>query len=201
MTTFELTAIHGGLTQTSKMPCPGFAIPAHACPTGSKLASVEGTICASCYGERYRFAWRNIQAGMQRRLELLQYWIDNDPRTWVEAMTESINPHRYFRWHVVGDVQNETHLEMITDIANALPKTDFWLPTAEVWVAQADMPDNITVRLSATKIDGPPSRVAAYTSTVSTTGHTCPAPQQNNECGTCRACWSRDVKNVAYAYH
>jgi len=30
---------------------------------------------------------------------------------------------------------------------------------------------------------------------------TCPAPQQDNECKDCRACWDKKVKNVAYLAH
>ena len=39
------------------------------------------------------------------------------------------------------------------------------------------------------------------TSTVVTAGRTCPAPDQNNECKDCRACWNKDVKNIAYGKH
>ena len=30
---------------------------------------------------------------------------------------------------------------------------------------------------------------------------TCPAPKQGNECKSCRACWDKKVKNVAYLAH
>ena len=33
------------------------------------------------------------------------------------------------------------------------------------------------------------------TSTVSTTSRTCPAPDQDNACGDCRACWDPAIKN------
>jgi hypothetical protein len=34
-----------------------------------------------------------------------------------------------------------------------------------------------------------------------TAGETCPSPAQNNQCGTCRACWDPNVANVAYRKH
>jgi epoxyqueuosine reductase QueG len=42
-----------------------------------------------------------------------------------------------------------------------------------------------------------------YTSTVVTDPKkaTCPAPKQDNECKSCRACWDKKVKNVAYLAH
>ena len=200
MTQFELKAIHGGLSQTSKMPCPSFSLPAEACKTGSKLAKQPGTTCHGCYAMRgnYRFH-RDRRA---KRLELLEYWMENDPALWVQAMTESIGNYTYFRWHDSGDVQSDTHLQMIDEVARALPNTKFWLPTSEVWVSKRQgLSQNLTARLSATKIDGPPSSSAEHTSTVVTSGYTCPAPSQHNQCGTCRACWDKSVKNVAYKKH
>jgi hypothetical protein len=31
--------------------------------------------------------------------------------------------------------------------------------------------------------------------------YVCPAPKQNNECGSCRACWDKSVKEVVYKAH
>ena len=41
------------------------------------------------------------------------------------------------------------------------------------------------------------------TSTVVTdkTKANCPAPQQGNECKSCRACWDKSIKNIAYLAH
>ena len=39
-------------TGNTKMPGTTFAIDAFACITGSKLAKIEGTPCASCYARR-----------------------------------------------------------------------------------------------------------------------------------------------------
>ena len=32
-------------------------------------------------------------------------------------------------------------------------------------------------------------------------GRECPAYKQDGECGSCRACWSREVKQVSYKEH
>ncbi len=38
-------ALVGGLSHTTKMPCPSYGLPTHACIRGQKLAKVSGTIC------------------------------------------------------------------------------------------------------------------------------------------------------------
>jgi len=40
-----------------------------------------------------------------------------------------------------------------------------------------------------------------HTSTVVTSGRTCPAPDQGGQCGDCRQCWSDSVSNIAYGKH
>jgi len=53
--------------------------------------------------------------------------------------------------------------------------------------------------------DSPPPKFWKWTSGVhkdkKAIGRECPAPKQNGECGSCRACWSREVKQVSYKEH
>ena len=209
MTELEAKLITGGLSHTSKMPCPSFSLPASACVTGAKLATQDGTLCKSCYAKKGNYTrFRKVAETLQTRLDLLEHWMEESPRTWVEAMTTLIQNYRYFRWHDSGDVQSRPHWEAIKAVARALPDTRFWLPTHEVWVAKNDIkgrPGNLLVRLSATKVDGPAARSVAHTSTVyrdrPPRGEVCPAPQQGNQCGNCRKCWDRGVLDVSYALH
>lgn len=210
MTKLMAEMITGGLTHTSKMPCPSFSLPASACKTGAKLAVQPGTVCSKCYAMRGNYArFTHVKSKLAQRLELLEHWLEEGPAAWIIAMTELIEPYAYFRWHDSGDVQGKKHLAALVEIARALPLTKFWLPTHEVWVARAAKgemwPENLVVRLSASKVDGPASRVADLTSTVyrdtAPNGDVCPAPQQGNQCGSCRKCWDPEVKNIAYAFH
>ena len=52
-------------------------------------------------------------------------------------------------------------------------------------------------------IDQPAIASWPHTSTVSTKpeDRTCPAPDQNNECGSCRQCWDPNIKNICYGKH
>jgi len=63
------------------------------------------------------------------------------------------------------------------------------------------IPKNLMIRVSATKVNGPAPSWWPWTSTVSTTTKTCPAPDQGGKCKSCRACWDRNVSNVVYAKH
>jgi hypothetical protein len=53
-------------------------------------------------------------------------------------------------------------------------------------------------------IDGKPPNFE-YTSTVhhkqKPIGHDCPSRFQDNKCLACRACWSKEIKNVSYHKH
>lgn len=190
------------------MPCNSWSIPAKNCHTGSKLAKVEGSVCADCYAMSGFYRMSNVKSCLEKRLQSL-----SDPR-WAEAMTLAISGSEgsgYFRWFDSGDLQSLNHLKQIAQIANALPQIKFWLPTKEYRIVQdflkeSKLPQNLTIRLSAYMIDGPAptglaNRLGLVTSTVSKTSWTCPAGNQGNKCLSCRSCWDKTVSNVAYKYH
>ena len=96
-------------------------------------------------------------------------------------------------------------------VCQATPTIKHWLPTREVKVISdylkiyKEFPDNLMVRVSAPMVDGPPLKSFDYTSTVhhkkNAIGHDCPSRFQDNKCMDCRACWSKEVKNVSYHKH
>jgi hypothetical protein len=141
-----------------------------------------------------------VQAAQYRRLASIKH-----PQ-WVKAMAALINSKKskYFRWHDSGDVQDLKHLAKIFKVAKLTPETSHWLPTREAWVKPylSRAPKNLTVRFSMPMVDQEAAASWPNTSTVvSGPGRTCPAPDQNNECKDCRACWDPSVKNVAYGKH
>ena len=197
----EANKITGGLSAPGKMPEGSYNLPASACQTGQKLAKVPGTPCFKCYADnrgRYRFS--NVKDAMNRRLESLQ-----DPQ-WVEAMATLIKGKKHFRWHDSGDLQSVQHLIKIFEVCNLTPETMHWLPTQERRYLPINWrhPKNLVIRLSNAKNDTVPGQAWSHWSTVVTkprAGHICPAPKQGNTCGSCRACWSKDVKEVQYKLH
>ena len=194
----EAKKITGGLSAPSKMPGPAFNLPAQACITGSKLVTVPGSVCHGCYALKGRYRFPNVKEALQRRLAALM-----DPR-WVDAMVVLIDKEPFFRWHDSGDLQSVQHLKNIFEVCNRTPGTQHWLPTREVKFLPLNfdaIPKNLIIRLSGHKIDKDAASFWPWTSTVVTAGRTCPAPDQNNECKDCRACWSRDTANIAYGKH
>jgi len=193
----EAREITGGLSAPGKMPEGSYNIPASACQTGQILAKVKDTPCEGCYALKGRYRFPNVKAALQRRLASLM-----DSR-WVEAMTVLVKNKKYFRWHDSGDIQSVDHLKKIFEVCNNTPATMHWLPTQErKYLPLGSYPANLTIRLSNAKNNSKPGQAWTHWSTVVDKGfHSCPASSQGNKCGTCRACWSRDVKHVTYPKH
>ena len=194
----EAREITGGLSAPGKMPEGSYNLPAGACQTGQKLAKIPGTPCFKCYADnRGRYRFPNVKAALGRRLASLM-----DSR-WVEAMTVLVKNKKHFRWHDSGDIQSVDHLKKIFEVCNNTPATMHWLPTQErKYLPLGSYPANLTIRLSNAKNNTAPGQAWTHWSTVVDKGfHSCPAQSQGNVCGTCRACWSRDVKHVTYPKH
>ena len=224
MNTKEASDIVGGLTTTSKMPCPSISIPSSACITGKILVDVEGSACEGCYTLEGFYNMPDGIRARDRRLSKLY-----DPR-WIEAMITLIKSRRaykkgkdWFRWHDSGDVQGIIHLSNIMEVARLTPNCDHWIPTRENAFLKAYVesgkvvPENMYVRVSATMIDGMPptefvnelnkyDNVKGFigTSTVhknkEAIGFSCIAYTQGGECGKCRHCWSTEL-NISYPKH
>ncbi len=216
----QAQSIAGTLGYPSKMPGTAYGISATLCHVGAKLAKVPGSTCHECYALRghyqsdavkqahaARFAgldnpqWANAVVFMLRRA----HGLDGG------TVSANIKVAGWHRWHDSGDIQSTSHLAAICQVARRTPELRHWLPTREAGILAAYIkggaviPSNLLIRVSATMVDGSPSKAFAHTSTVhkasDAIGHVCPAPAQGNECGACRACWSRDVANVSYHVH
>ena len=199
MNTKEAWQLVGGLSKPSKMPGWSIGIPAKECNTGSKLVNVKGSVCEGCYALKGCYVFKVVQAAQYKRLEAIQH------PDWVQAMATLINSKKpdVFRWHDSGDVQNVQHLEKIFEVCKLTPAKRHWMPTREAWIKDhmVNAPANLVVRFSSPMIDQGPVKSWANTSTVSTKSRSCPAPDNNNECGSCRACWDPLVKNIEYGKH
>jgi len=199
MNTKEAWALVGGLSKPSKMPGWSIGIPAKECKTGGKLVNVKGSVCEGCYALKGCYVFAVVQKAQYKRLEAIQH------PDWVEAMATLINSKKpdVFRWHDSGDVQNLQHLEKIFKVCELTPEKRHWMPTREAWIKDHmhKAPANLVVRFSSPMVDQGPVKSWPNTSTVSTKSRTCPAPDNNNECGDCRACWDPLVKNIEYGKH
>ena len=188
------------LSKPDKMPGFAYGLPAPACKTGAKLVKVPGSVCSGCYALKGNYTrFPVIMQTQYKRLKALKHPL------WVKAMAIKINSKKvkFFRWHDSGDVQNLDHLQKIYEVCRLSPDVKHWMPTREAWVKDhlASCPDNLIIRLSAPMIDQAAPESWPHTSTVVTSGRTCPAPDQGSQCKDCRACWDKDVKNIAYGEH
>jgi hypothetical protein len=201
----------GTLSNPSKMPSYAWGIPIEYCKTGMKLAKIEGTICNKCYAGKGCYVFPVVKAMYQKRLDAIEM------NEWVDYMSELIN-HRYknldksrlfHRWFDSGDIQSYSHLMKIFEVCENTPHIKHWLATKEYQLIDSlkeeDVPKNLCLRVSASKVDGAIPKFWKWTSGVHKDkrhkGKECRAYLNNNECGSCRACWDRKVKQVSYKEH
>jgi hypothetical protein len=181
------------------MPGWSIGLPAKECKTGAKLQKVPGSVCYDCYAMKGCYVFKVVQNAQYRRLAAIK-----DPR-WVEAMAQIINSKKpdVFRWHDSGDVQDLDHLNKIYEVCNLTPRKRHWMPTREAWVKDHvnRAPDNLIIRFSMPMIDQEPTGSWPNTSTVVTSGASCPSAKQGNQCLDCRKCWDPEIKNISYGQH
>lgn len=200
MLTKDAKKITQSLTRTSKMPGLSYSLPAWACQTGSKLRKIKDTPCFFCYALKGNYIrYPKIKEVQYKRLDSI-----TNP-LWVEAMAVQIKNQKYFRWHDAGDIQSVEHLRKIFAVAILTPNTKHWLPTQErkylLEVDPNEVPDNLIIRLSGSKINGSIPNAWEHTSSVVTENAKCPSANQDGKCMDCRMCWSKDVKNISYGKH
>ncbi len=215
--------IAGSMGFPSKMPGTSYGIPAEMCRVGSKLAQILGTTCHGCYALKGNYVYHDVKRAQYIRLAGTRH------RRWAESMAFMLNAMHGFakrpkglkskkvkskgwhRWHDAGDIQSVAHLAAICRVCELTPRIRHWLPTREIAIVAAYaksggvVPGNLMIRVSATKVDGQATTAWQWTSGVHADkaphGMPCNAPNTNNECGNCRACWSFDVEHVSYHKH
>jgi hypothetical protein len=197
----------GTLATPSKMPGKAIGTTATHCITGSKLRLIPGSVCFDCYALKNLYTQPVVVNALENRWEKVMASQD-DKWPWINGMVKLIWNQEWFRWDDSGDLQGVFHLANICEVAKRTPHVNHWLPSREYRMINdyeangGIIPSNLVIRDSAHMVDAPPPVTNRPTSTVVTDGsQTCPARSQNNECGTCRACWDPNVKNVSYPKH
>ena len=201
----------GTLSNPSKMPSYAWGISAKDCKTGSKLAEVKGTICNKCYANKGCYVFKVVQDAHKFRLEAIlePQWVDYMAELITQKYKNLDKSRLYHRWFDSGDIQSFAHLMKIFEVCELTPHINHWLATREYQLIsqldEKDVPKNLCLRVSAIKVDSPPPKFWKWTSGVHkdkpAIGRECPAYKQDGECGSCRACWSRKVKQVSYKEH
>jgi hypothetical protein len=195
------------LSETSKLGCKSWSLQAlETCPGSVAPDGNLVEVCQGCYatGGNYRFP------NVKRVREVnKQEWQEE---TWVLDMTKALQDSRFFRWFDSGDMYALELAEKIYQVCQATPWCQHWIPTRmykfakfrEVLDRLNALP-NAVVRFSGDNIGEAP-KFGQFVSMVVAPealhdAHMCPAYAQGGKCLDCRACWSKDVHNVAYLAH
>lgn len=215
----------GGLSRTSKMPCPSFGLHVSSCTTGQKLRKISHSVCSKCYAHKGRYLFKNVtNAGKERIKNITKAIATENQQIWVDAMVFLIKSKAaksgYFRWHDTGDIFSVEYLKMILDVVKATPEIKHFLPTKELSLVRTakvlGIPDNLNIRVSALLLNKLYKNIepsAGITSSavfkcetaereteLAKLGHVCPGVR-SHQCGECRACWDRNVGTVIYPQH
>ena len=201
----------GTLSNPSKMPAYAWGISAKQCKVGSKLAKIKGTICNKCYALKGHYTFPVVVDAHKMRLDAVELpeWVDYMAELLTLKYKNLAKSRRYHRWFDSGDIQSYAHLMKIFEVCELTPQINYWLATREYGIInqikEEDVPKNLCLRVSAIKVDSPPPKFWKWTSGVHkdkpAVGRECPAYKQDGECGSCRSCWSRSVKQVSYKEH
>ena len=201
----------GNLSNPSKMPAYAWGISASKCITGTKLAKIKGTICNKCYANKNCYVFQVVKNAHKFRIKAITRpeWVDYMSELITQKYKRLDKARLFHRWFDSGDLQSFDHLMKIFEVCKLTPHIKHWLATREVQfinqIKEKDVPKNLCLRVSATKVDSPPSKFWKWTSGVHkdkpAIGRECPAYKQGGECKDCRACWSREVKQESYKEH
>ena len=197
------------LSETSKLGCKSWSLQAlETCPgsIGEHGELVE--VCQGCYATAGNYRFPNVKR--VRDINKAEWQADS----WVFDMTNALQDSRFFRWFDSGDMYALDLAEKIYQVCLATPWCKHWIPTRmykfakfrEVLDKLNALP-NVVVRFSGDSIGQAPkfgefvSMVVAPDELLAANAHVCPAYTQGGKCLTCRACWDKNVQNVAYPAH
>ena len=201
----------GRLSNPSKMPAYAWGISAKRCITGSKFVNRKNTVCSNCYALKHCYVFPNTIAMQELRYSGLGLpeWVDYMAELITQKYKRLDKSRLFHRWFDSGDLQSFDHLMKIFEVCKLTPHIKHWVATREYKIVdqikEQDVPKNLCLRVSATKIDSPPPKFWKWTSSVHkdkpAIGYECPSYKQDGECSNCRACWSHEVKQVSYKEH
>jgi len=197
---------------TGKMPCPSWSLPAWlTCPGAAKEDGRPVEACSRCYALTGHYQRGNVQALRNHNL------VDHKLPDWVDAMVPAIRDNTFFRWFDSGDVYTVDLALKIEQVCIRTPRTKHWIPTRARKDASilphllriGAMP-NVVVRHSSDGINGEELQGFEHTSTIvqrpedarlGNGAGLCTAYLREGKCGSCRACWSKTCKLMAYPIH
>tara|TARA_R100000808_G_scaffold23071_1_gene50729 strand:+ start:3146 stop:3793 length:648 start_codon:yes stop_codon:yes gene_type:complete len=197
------------LSKAGKMPCRSWSLQAlETCPGSIGNDGELVDACKGCYATAGNYRFPNVKAPREHNKE------DWKRNKWVSDMVQELDNDRYFRWFDSGDVYDIRLARKILEVMKLTPWCNHWLPTrmykfkkfSSVFKEMEKLP-NVVVRFSSDSVSGETVK-GKNTSTIIPTSQDakasmtiCEAYQREGKCGTCRACWNKKVKVIAYPAH
>ena len=199
-----------GLSKASKMPCRSWSLEAFTtCAGAIDSDGNEVDACKGCYARGGNYRFTNVRAV---RVFNKQDWKRD---AWVDDMVAELDNDRYFRGFDSGDMYSLSLAFKILEVMQRTPHCNHWLPTRQhkfdkfqAVIAQMEALPNVVVRLSSDSVTGEVIKGTTTSVIIPDTSHAvdsstevCQAYERQGKCGTCRACWSKDVQVIAYPAH
>ena len=199
-----------GLSKASKMPCRSWSLEAFTtCAGAIDKDGNEVDACKGCYARDGNYRFTNVRAV---RVFNKQDWKRD---AWVDDMVAELDNDRYFRWFDSGDMYSLALAHKMLEIMQRTPHCNHWLPTRQHKFAKFDLVirqmqalPNVVVRLSSDSVMGETIEGRTTSVIIPDTSYSvdkpakvCDAYERQGKCGTCRACWSKDVQVIAYPVH
>jgi hypothetical protein len=197
------------LSVTSKLGVKSWSLQAlETCPASLDSNGELVPACRGCYATQGTYHYPNV---IKVRADNKEAW-QND--NFVADFVIALQNERFFRWFDSGDMYTLGLAEKMYSIMKATPWVKHWVPTrmqkfskfADI-IQKMNALDNVKVRFSSDAIDGTytngvhgstivPSEAAADSNTF-----VCNAPKNEGKCGTCRACYDKNVSLIGYIAH
>jgi hypothetical protein len=162
--------------------------------------------CKGCYATTGNYRFPNVRA--PRDFNKAAWKNESFVTDFVQALDSS----RYFRWFDSGDMYSLELAEKIYQIMSLTPWVKHWLPTRmykfpkyQKIIALMEQLPNVVVRLSSDSVQGEiikgNTTSTIFSDTLPSGSFECKAYQNDGKCSGCRACYSKDVKVIAYKAH
>jgi len=97
-----------------------------------------------CYARKAYRLYPNVKAAWDKNYK---FWLEN-PVEYFKEIAEACIGEPFFRWHVAGDVPDQSYLDYMVDIARQLPDTRFLCFTKKYDLDFKWIPKNLQIVLS-----------------------------------------------------
>jgi hypothetical protein len=206
MKTKSLVQISPGNTKTGRMAAVSLT-PIAGCPKGvpcGKCQIVNGEkknppcYANKCtqYSPQAKLAWaRNLRLARRNQSAFFQG---------VASFVEKKSPE-YFRYHVGGDILDQSYLEHMKDLAIDFPATKFLAFTKNHSLDFSNLPDNLSIVFSMWSGWGNTRKKMARAWMLDESNLDKRIPKDAIECPgnceTCGVCWSLGKKGLDVVFH